>query len=49
MAFDPVSGWSWGDEGFDTIVLHGLACAELKGGGVSEVHVVTGCPTDIPR
>jgi hypothetical protein len=49
VGYDPVSGWSWGDDTFSTVVLNGLACADLKSGGVTQVHVVTGCPTDIPK
>ena len=49
VEYDTVGGWSWGDDTFSTIVLNGLACADLKSGGVGEVHVVTGCPTDVPE
>ena len=49
VTYDPAGGWSWKDETHSTVVLNGAACAELKSGGVNQVHVATGCPTDIPR
>lgn len=43
---DPENGWIWIDE--DTIELKGSACTELKSGSVSEVLIVSGCPTETP-
>ena len=47
LPLDPDNGWSW--LGTDTVVLNGEACVKLKSGGVTQVNVVTGCPTEIPR
>lgn len=44
---DPVDGWVW--DGTDRIVLVGAACQKLKAGKVTDVQVVTGCPTEIPK
>ena len=44
---DPANGWLWQDT--ETVVLQGEACAKLKAGAVSRVHIVTGCPTEVPR
>ncbi len=44
---DPVNGWIWVDA--DTVELEGAACEELKTGNVSEVKIVSGCPTATPR
>jgi hypothetical protein len=43
---DPLDGWTWLG---DTVVLHGEACAKLKSGAVTQVQVITGCPTEVPR
>jgi hypothetical protein len=40
---DPLNGWSWSAP--NVITLNGKACAELRSGAVSQVQVVTGCPT----
>ncbi len=44
---DPQNGWVW--MGNDEIVLVGDACAKLKSGAVSDVQVVSGCPTETPK
>ncbi|MFO0613073.1 MAG: vWA domain-containing protein [Polyangiaceae bacterium] len=44
---DPVDGWVW--DGADKIDLVGAACAKLKTGKVTDVQVVTGCPTETPK
>ncbi|MBK8937727.1 MAG: VWA domain-containing protein [Polyangiaceae bacterium] len=44
---DADNGWVWVDE--DTIQLVGAACDQLKTGNVSEVQIVSGCPTETPR
>ena len=40
---DPTNGWTWSAP--NVITLHGAACTELQSGQVSQVQVVTGCPT----
>jgi hypothetical protein len=45
--YDPASGWSWVDD--DTVQLRGAACTQLKSGNVTQVKIVTGCPTELPR
>jgi hypothetical protein len=47
LKFDPADGWTWSGE--DAVTLHGDACAKLKSGTVSQVKVVTGCPTETPK
>lgn len=44
---DPTDGWIW--SGTDEIILVGAACQKLKTGKVTDVQVVTGCPTEIPK
>jgi hypothetical protein len=44
---DPVLGWSWKDD--KTVQLNGEACIKLKQGKVSQVQIVTGCPTERPK
>lgn len=44
---DPDSGWTWTSS--SVVTLHGAACASLKSGTVSQVQVVSGCPTEVPR
>lgn len=44
---DPVDGWVW--NGPDEIDLVGAACQKLKTGKVTDVQVVTGCPTEVPK
>jgi hypothetical protein len=38
------NGWAW--SGPSTITLYGSACAALKSGQVTQVQIVSGCPTD---
>ena len=47
LPFDPIHGWTWLGE--DTVWLHGDACEKLKTGGVAEVHIAIGCPTEVPK
>lgn len=47
LPFDPVNGWTWLEGA--TVWLHGEACERLKGGGVNEVHIQIGCPTEMPK
>ncbi|NUP08657.1 MAG: VWA domain-containing protein [Polyangiaceae bacterium] len=44
---DSENGWVWVDE--DTIELVGAACQKLKTGKVTEVQIVSGCPTETPK
>lgn len=46
---DQQNGWVWGGTGNDKIVLVGSACSQLKTGGVQDVQVITGCPTETPK
>lgn len=41
---DPVDGWTWTTS--TTITLHGAACEKLHSGQVSQVQIVSGCPTE---
>jgi len=41
---DPTNGWSWTSS--VEVTLNGSACAKLKSGAVSQVQVVSGCPTE---
>jgi hypothetical protein len=43
VLYDPVDGWTWSAS--NVVTLHGAACAELQSGAVSQVQVVSGCPT----
>ncbi len=43
VELDDENGWSY--QGDATIELHGNSCDVLKGGGVSQLQVVAGCPT----
>jgi hypothetical protein len=43
VLYDPVNGWTWSAS--NVVTLHGAACAELQSGAVSQVQVVSGCPT----
>jgi hypothetical protein len=45
--FDPTNGWTWSAP--DVVTLHGTACAELRSGLVSQVQVVSGCPTQVTK
>jgi hypothetical protein len=47
LPLDPANGWTWKDE--QTVVLNGSACVDLKTGKVSQVQIVTGCPTETPK
>lgn len=47
LPYDPDNGWTW--DGPTKIVLHGDACASLKGGEVMQVQIVSGCPTEAPK
>jgi hypothetical protein len=49
VPYDPASGWAWSDETKTGITLHGSACQKLKSGDVTEIHVATGCPTEVPK
>ncbi|MFO0758523.1 MAG: vWA domain-containing protein [Byssovorax sp.] len=54
VPYDPVDGWSWtkppGDGSEPAVItLHGDACAELRSGQVSQVQIVSGCPTEAPK
>ena len=40
---DPVDGWTWSASG--VVTLHGASCAKLQSGAVSQVQIVSGCPT----
>jgi hypothetical protein len=39
------TGWTWTDP--TTIQLHGAACESLLSGGVGNVNILVGCPTEI--
>jgi hypothetical protein len=41
--YDPVDGWTWSAP--NVITLHGASCNELRSGAISQVQVVSGCPT----
>jgi hypothetical protein len=43
VLYDPVDGWTWSAP--NVVTLHGAACLELQSGAVSQVQVVSGCPT----
>jgi hypothetical protein len=45
ISYDEVNGWAWTGEG--TLSVFGEACTRLKAGGVFQVQVVAGCPTEI--
>ena len=45
--YDATNGWTWSAS--NVVSLHGTACAELRSGQVTQVHVVTGCPTQVPK
>ncbi len=47
LPFDPANGWGW--KGDDVVWLHGDACEQLKSGKVTQVQIVTGCPTEKPK
>lgn len=46
VPYDPFmqDGWAW--SGPSTITLYGSACTELKSGQVTQVQIVSGCPSD---
>ena len=43
VLYDPTDGWTWSSS--NVVTLHGTACQELQSGAVSQVQVVSGCPT----
>jgi hypothetical protein len=47
VAYDETDGWTWTGE--TTLALHGQACDRLENGLVSQVQVVAGCPTELPK
>jgi len=47
VGYDPAQGWHWVDD--NTVKLNGAACQELKSGGVAQVTIATGCPTELPK
>ncbi len=47
VLYDPVNGWSWSAP--NVITLNGAACVELRSGSVSQVQVVSGCPTQATK
>jgi len=49
LPFSDINGWTWEGEDDDTITFHGTFCEALKNGGVGEVQVLTGCPTEVPK
>jgi len=44
---DPENGWDW--TGPDSLSLRGEACRKVKSGGVLQVQIVVGCPTEQPK
>jgi hypothetical protein len=44
---DEADGWRWVTP--SSIEIVGEACQKLKSGGVSQVQIVSGCPTEAPR
>jgi hypothetical protein len=47
VAQDPVDGWTW--SALDAISLHGKSCNALHAGQVSQVQIVSGCPTEAAK
>jgi hypothetical protein len=47
IPYDEAEGWRW--ETPSGIELVGKACQKLKSGGVLQVQIVSGCPTEAPR
>lgn len=47
--FSEGDGWQWESEAHDAIVFNGDACSTLRGGHVSKIRVLSGCPTEIPK
>ena len=47
VPFDADAGWSWASP--VEVSLNGTACTTLKSGAVSDVQVVSGCPTQVAR
>jgi hypothetical protein len=47
VLYDPVNGWTWSAP--NVITLNGAACTELRSGAVSQVQVVSGCPTQATK
>lgn len=44
---DPVDGWTWTSP--TQITLHGASCAKLHSGAVTQVQIVSGCPTEVAK
>jgi hypothetical protein len=47
LPLDPIDGWAW--NGGEKITLYGEACIKLKTGKVTQVKIITGCPTEEPK
>jgi hypothetical protein len=47
VLYDPTNGWSW--TATNVITLNGTACLELRSGMVTQVQVVSGCPTQATK
>ncbi len=47
--FDEGEGWQWESDAHEAIVFTGEACEKLRGGHVSSIRVLSGCPTEIPK
>lgn len=48
LSFDPIDGWTWKVK-YSEIELVGKSCAAVKGGQVSQVQIVEGCPTQVSK
>jgi hypothetical protein len=47
LPYDVVDGWMWRSP--TEIELRGASCERLKNGGVRQVQIVSGCPTEGPK
>jgi hypothetical protein len=47
VPYDALDGWVWVSP--TVVELRGAACDELKNGGVKQVQIVSGCPTEQPK
>jgi hypothetical protein len=47
LPYDVVDGWMW--QSPTVVELRGASCERLKNGGVRQVQIVSGCPTEGPR
>ena len=47
--FEEGEGWQWESDAHDAIVFNGAACEKLRGGHVSKIRVLSGCPTEVPK